>query len=263
MIAMRRHGAWAVGLLVGCGPALGSDTSFGEGDGGTAVADDGADSGEPTSGADGWNPVTDSGGTTGATGGADDTTAGPSATDDSDDSGDSGDCGDSGDSGGSDGPSGTTSAVEDSGGPVNAPDHAADCMLDVHIEPAIGQPELHVIGVYEASSDHSISAPASIHVDRPGEVFLAVLSYEQVTWTVTAGAGTTITQVTIGGYEASSANAPMGTMVVNQSSGGGLTYAYEWLDPDTAGIVATLEAQTGASLSSFAGCYQGTDFTID
>lgn len=246
---MRRHGAWAVGLLVGCGPSLGSDTSFGDGDGGTAVAD----SGGLTSGADGWNQVT--GGTTAATSGNDDTTAGPSATGVSDGSD------------GSDGPSETSSTVEDSGGstggPANGPDHAADCMLDVHVEPVIGQPELHVIGVYEASGDHSISAPASVHVDRPGEVYLAVLSYEQVTWTVTAGADTSITQVNIGGHEASSASAPMGTTIVNQSSGGGLTYAYEWTDPDTAGIIASLEAQTGASLASFAGCYQGSDFTID
>ena len=147
---MRRGCAWAFGLLVGCGPSLGSDTSFGEGDGGTAIGEDSADSG----GLDSWNPVTDSGGgTTGAnTGVVDDSTSGPSATTSPGETGGS-------DSDGSDGADATSSAVEDSGqstgAPDNAPDHVADCMLDIHIEPVIGQPELHVIGVYEASGDHS------------------------------------------------------------------------------------------------------------
>ena len=90
-------------------------------------------------------------------------------------------------------------------------------------------------------------------------------SYEGVTWTITAAPGTTITDVILSGYDLQTAVVPMGTTVDNHSGPGMAlsSSAYQWNDASTAQLVAAVEGLTGAAITSFHGCYQGSDFTIE
>ncbi len=65
--------------------------------------------------------------------------------------------------------------------------------------------ELHVVGVYEASSDHSFchstTGAVSVTVKNTGKpVILAVSSYEPVTWNIKLEPGAQLERVIVGGY---------------------------------------------------------------
>jgi hypothetical protein len=130
--------------------------------------------------------------------------------------------------------------------------------------------ELHVIGVYEASSNHTGPAPSKVDVDLPGRgpVVLALSGYEAVSWTVTATSGTTLEAIVLTGGKQQTVVAPSGVRVNDYSgpTGSIRTYAYAYPSAaggsDTAAHLAALEATTGLPPTSFHGCYQGTAFTL-
>lgn len=229
--------------ILGCGPTVpetgslsaGEPTTQAPASTGTTSDDDGT-----SSDSSGAATTTTAATTADTSGGATDSSGGPATT-------------------------GTLATTDESGDPVAPPMASANCMLSSYVEAELAQPELHIIGVYEGSGDHSVSAPAAVHVDRPGEVYLVVASYESVSWTITAAEGTTILEVILSGYESQSAMVPVGTTVVDRSGGNSplSAAAFAWGDPETVQLVAAVEGLTGAELTSFHGCYQGSDFTLE
>lgn len=154
--------------------------------------------------------------------------------------------------------------------PVN---HEASCtqgqgVLSTHVAPARCAPELHLLGVYEAQSDHHSEGAVSVNVTRKAPLILALSSYEPIHWTVNAASGTRIERIVLNGYYPQRVTAPAGIPIDNRS---GSTqwlgaYAYAWPSSsggsDTPGLVSALEQLTSRPLTSFAGCYQSTSFTL-
>lgn len=63
-------------------------------------------------------------------------------------------------------------------------------------------PEVHVVGFYEASGDHTKTAPAFVKVTYTGAPIILVLTaYESVEWNVDIGDGVKIERVILGGYK--------------------------------------------------------------
>ncbi|OJT21604.1 hypothetical protein BO221_27770 [Archangium sp. Cb G35] len=138
-----------------------------------------------------------------------------------------------------------------------------------------GNPEVHVIGVYEARGDHSggshPTGNAVVHVERTGPQVLVLSSYEPVNWKVTAVPNANIQYILALGYHAQSVEAPQGVQVKvldyeTQGVFAGCAYEYPDDDPhsgcETPQLLEEVKRLTGQEVSSFHGCYQGTSFTL-
>jgi hypothetical protein len=135
--------------------------------------------------------------------------------------------------------------------------------LTSEIDSPFDVPELHFLGVYEASNNHNVVAPASVHLDRGTNVVLVVSSYEAVHWTVTVENGTTLDKVIVNGYENHEWTVPNGVDVDDYSGPGNYIESspYEW-DAEGQDFVAAVEQMTGLEMSSFHGCYRANDFEL-
>lgn len=144
--------------------------------------------------------------------------------------------------------------------------------LSTYVAPALGSPELHLLGVYESHSDHGggthPEGAASVEVTRKAPLILALSSYEPIHWTVSAAQGARIERIILNGYHPQRVTAPEGIPVENRSGSGNWlgAYAYAWPaasgGSNTPALVSALESLTSTQLSSFAGCYQGTSFKL-
>ncbi|MFP2928303.1 hypothetical protein ACLESO_24530 [Pyxidicoccus sp. 3LG] len=175
----------------------------------------------------------------------------------------------------------TEFTVEDPEGACHPPEspvkHEAVCTpgqgtLSTYVSPALGSPELHLLGVYESHSNHGggehPEGTAIVDVTRKAPLILALSSYEPIHWKVNALPGARIERIILNGFYPQQVTAPEGIPVENRS--GYLNwlgaYAYAW--PATSGgsntphLVSALESLTSRPLSSFAGCYQGTYFKL-
>jgi cysteine-rich repeat protein len=139
-----------------------------------------------------------------------------------------------------------------------------------------GAPEVNVVSVYESNGDHSggnhPNGTFSLHVDRLGPQILVLASYEPITWTVTAAEGTEILEIVASGYHAQTVNAPAGIpidIVSYDQTGNFLGCAYEYPDQDptsgceTPDLFAAVEAYLGTEITSFNGCYQMSEATLN
>jgi hypothetical protein len=155
--------------------------------------------------------------------------------------------------------------------------HGASCtagqgVLSTYVAPTRSTPELHLLGVYESHSNHSGNThpegAVTVDVTRSAPLILALSSYEPVHWTVRPVAGAKIERIILNGYYPQRVTAPEGIHVENHSGVGKWlgAYAYAWPSSsggsDTPRLVSELEKLTGRTLSSFAGCYQGTAFKL-
>ena len=110
-----------------------------------------------------------------------------------------------------------------------------------------GEPELHLLGVYEARSDHRSEGAVSVNVTRKAPLILALSSYEPIHWTVDAASGSRIQRIILNGYYPQRVTAPAGIPVENHSGSGQWlgAYAYAWPSSsggsDTPGLVSALE----------------------
>jgi hypothetical protein len=178
---------------------------------------------------------------------------------------------------------GTEFTLADSAGqcqpppPAPPPVHEASCtagqgVLSTYVSPAGSTPELHLLGVYESHSNHSggnhPEGAVTVDVTRSAPLILALSSYEPIHWTVKPVTGARIERIILNGYYPQRVTAPDGIPVENLS---GVqqwlgAYAYAWPSAsggsDTPRLVSELEKRTGRPLSSFAGCYQATAFTL-
>jgi hypothetical protein len=126
-------------------------------------------------------------------------------------------------------------------------------------------PELHIVGVYEPNPR---GTSITVNVDRAAPVKLVLSSYEPTTWIVNPAAGTTITDIVVNGYNASSVTGAGGATVTNRTTPGSYwsACAYGWPSTtggcDTPGLVSAAEAWAGVATKGFVGCYAGSTFDI-
>jgi hypothetical protein len=76
---------------------------------------------------------------------------------------------------------------------------------------SVGETELHVVGVYEGSSDHggcySTRAPVSVRVRNTGKpIILALSAYEPVLWNISLDEGAQVKEIILGGYHSQNIN---------------------------------------------------------
>jgi hypothetical protein len=151
-------------------------------------------------------------------------------------------------------------------------DTGAGYTMDVDEETLVGTTALRVVGVYEATWDRGFQCyPAgegTIDVSRPGDSVLVLSSYQPTHWTVTVGAGATLSRIILNGFFPQSVTAPSSVPVDNYS--GDCTYlvacAYAWPSDtggcDTPGLVASAEMLTGLTMTSFHGCYAMSELSL-
>jgi hypothetical protein len=133
--------------------------------------------------------------------------------------------------------------------------------------------EVHVVGIYDPYNNATnTQGPATVHIEREGQVALVLTSYSATDWTVTAGPNTEIVSVTAAGYENVTVTAPAGvpttvlSYVQNQQF---LGCGYEYPDQDpwsgceTPELLDAVTQYAGQSVSSFHGCYAASDFVIN
>lgn len=137
-------------------------------------------------------------------------------------------------------------------------------------------PELLIIGVYETRSDHSFGyhpqGAANVNILNQGSspLTLVLSSYEPTLWNLNIETGVNINEIILNGYHDQDVTGASGITITERSYYGTGSYfsscAYAWPSStggcDTQGLVSGVEAYTGLTLTSFAGTYQATDFTI-
>jgi hypothetical protein len=139
-----------------------------------------------------------------------------------------------------------------------------------------GNKELHLVGVYEARSDHQggyhPTGNIDINIKRQDLPVILVLSaYEPVQWNVTLEAGANLEKIIVNGYHDQKISGISGIPIQEfsyQETGNYFgKFAYKWNkfspNSDTVSLVNKLEQFTETNLTSFQGCYRGTNFTIE
>ncbi|MEB3343630.1 hypothetical protein [Okeania sp.] len=136
--------------------------------------------------------------------------------------------------------------------------------------------ELHLIGVYEASSDHKgryhPTGIINVSIERQNQpIILALSSYEPVDWNLSLGKDVKIEKIIINGYHDQKISGVSGIPIEEFSYEGTGKYlgefVYKWnkLSPnsETVSLVTKLEKLTDTNLTSFQGCYRGNRFSIE
>jgi hypothetical protein len=135
--------------------------------------------------------------------------------------------------------------------------------------------ELHLVGVYEANSDHQAGyhpiGKVNLHIERQNQpIILALSAYEPVDWNVTLATNVKLEKIIINGYHDQKVSGVSNVPIEEFSYKGTGNYlgkfAYKWdkFSPNsqTVSLVTKLEQLTNTNLTSFQGCYRGTTFTI-
>lgn len=128
--------------------------------------------------------------------------------------------------------------------------------------------EIHMVGLYEASSAHHAIAPARVRVTYTGApIILTLTSYEPVEWQVEVAADVQIEQVIVSGYyEQRVTGLPDSVPVWNESrkQGRQTFYTYQRTDSSFRRSVKRLHELTGRSVLTFQGAYRypGKPFVV-
>ncbi|MGB3405264.1 MAG: hypothetical protein WBA77_21450 [Microcoleaceae cyanobacterium] len=135
--------------------------------------------------------------------------------------------------------------------------------------------ELHLISVYEANSNHSHgnhpTGMAEVKITRQDKpIVLALSSYEPVKWQLKIAPGVQIEKIILNGYHDQQISGISGVPVEEysyQDTGNYLgNFPYRWENisnsSSSPGLVNQLNQLTGTPLTSFQGCYRGTQFKI-
>ena len=172
---------------------------------------------------------------------------------------------------------------------------AANCGIggsddfSAYVGSSSGNKELHLIGVYEATSEHGngnraksvLAKPAptgatptkriEIKVERRNKpIILALSAYEPIDWNVTVEPGTVIEKIIVNGYHNQTVSGVSGIPIEEHSyeeTGNYIgDFIYKWgataESPNTPSLVTKLEEINRTTLTSFQGCYRGTNFSI-
>ncbi|HAN74013.1 MAG TPA: hypothetical protein DCQ63_06780 [Planktothrix sp. UBA8402] len=131
--------------------------------------------------------------------------------------------------------------------------------------------ELHLIGVYEANPNHNGNAHASgtvsVNINRQNQpIILALSSYEPITWKLNIKPGVIIEKIILNGYYDQNIIGVSGIPIQEYSQEGTHqtlgNFPYQWNSVSST-LINQLQQQTGLKITSFQGCYRGTDFKID
>ena len=176
-------------------------------------------------------------------------------------------------------------------------DAAAGYLLDEYMAEEIAAPELHVVGIYSASSPSSPFGELTLRVERAGPTVLVLSAYEETRWTILPGAGAEVARIIATGYEAQEVDAPDGVeieIIDVASSGDMLGLGVVWPSEGDRGdgcadffspaqcdlyssawrlhlqrrieevsrLVERAEDRTGLALSTFHGCQVMTELTL-
>lgn len=138
-----------------------------------------------------------------------------------------------------------------------------------------GDKELHLIGVYEATSAHGNGARTTgtveVNVERQNKpIILALSAYEPINWNVTVEPGAVIEKIIVNGYHNQTVWGVSGIPIETRTYEGNGEYfgnfIYKWgsatESTNTPSLVTKLEQINHTNLTSFQGCYRGTNFTI-
>ncbi|MGB3535252.1 MAG: hypothetical protein WBA13_17265 [Microcoleaceae cyanobacterium] len=138
-----------------------------------------------------------------------------------------------------------------------------------------GDQELHLVSVYEANANHSHgnhpTGLAEVKITRQDKpIILALSSYEPVKWQLQLAPGVQIEKIILNGYHDQQIAGVSGIPVEEysyQDTGNYLgNFPYRWesvADSSTSPeLVNQLNKLTGTPLTSFQGCYRGTQFKI-
>lgn len=138
-------------------------------------------------------------------------------------------------------------------------------------------PELLLIGVYETLTPHydvlgnHLQGNATVHITNGGEkpIVLALSSYEPTLWNIDIAPGVNVSQIILNGYYNQALSGVGGNLLVTNKSGlgnylaaCGYSWPYNGGGCDTNYLKSRLESFTGLTLSTFAGAYRATDFTV-
>ncbi len=123
-----------------------------------------------------------------------------------------------------------------------------------------GTPEVHILSVYETSSNHSTTGDARVAIERPGEHILVLSSYEATNWHVRLGAGAKVRAVQLIGYETQTVDLP--NVPVTRETGCGYSYPYNGGGCDTNLLFKSVVARAGTGITTFHGCYQASQWTL-
>ncbi|WP_413167321.1 hypothetical protein ACL6C3_11585 [Capilliphycus salinus ALCB114379] len=142
------------------------------------------------------------------------------------------------------------------------------------VPPTSGDKELHLVGVYESHPHHSGNnhpmGEAQVRVTRQGKpMILALSSYEPVNWKIDIAPGVKIEKIIVNGYHDQKVTGVSGVPIEEYSykeTGKFLgDFLYDWNSANnqgTGGLVSQLNQLTETELTSFQGCYRGTQFEI-
>lgn len=128
--------------------------------------------------------------------------------------------------------------------------------------------EIHMVGLYEASSAHHAIAPARVRVTYTGApIILTLTSYESVEWQVEVAADVQIEQVIVSGYyEQRVTGLPDSVPVWNESrkQGSQTLYTYQRTDSSFRKSAKRFHELTGRSVLTFQGAYRypGQPFVV-
>ena len=165
---------------------------------------------------------------------------------------------------------------------------AANCGIggsddfSAYVGSSSGNKELHLIGVYEATADRgngnraksALAKPSkriAIKVERRNKpIILALSAYEPVNWNINVEPGTVIEKIIVNGYHNQTVSGVSGIPIEEHSyekTGDYIgEFIYKWgataESPNTPSLVTKLEQINSTSLTSFQGCYRGTNFSL-
>ena len=131
--------------------------------------------------------------------------------------------------------------------------------------------ELHLIGVYEADPNHSGNQRSpgtiSVNINRQNQpIILALSSYEPVTWKLNIQPGVIIEKIILNGYYDQNIMGVSGIPIEEYSQEGTHqnlgNFPYQW-NKVSSTLINQLQQKTGLEITSFQGCYRGTEFKID
>ncbi|HWU88273.1 MAG TPA: hypothetical protein VN253_13395, partial [Kofleriaceae bacterium] len=127
-----------------------------------------------------------------------------------------------------------------------------------------GTPEVHVLSVYETSSNHSggnhPTGTATVTIERPGDLALVLSAYEPTDWHVTLAPGAHVRSVTLIGYLTQTVN--LANVPIVHAQGCGYSYPYNGGGCDTNQLLALAKQHAGADVTTFHGCYQASSWTL-
>ena len=145
----------------------------------------------------------------------------------------------------------------DGADPVVVEGACAEGTLNGGSNASTGEPELHILGVYEGEG------VVTVTVDRARRMVLFLSSHDPVSWKVEVGPLAVVEKVFVSGFNPSSnAVVPEGIPVQTITNPSGSGYGNDCGGGNTPKVVETAESASGLQMRSFHGCYRASGFTI-